>query len=192
MNKKIIAFGDSLTAGAQSPSPDNRFGEPTPYGPMLEKLSGGVLSVGVSGISGEMTREMLARFDRDVLSIKPDAVIILGGTNDLGWDISPKRVFENLSRMYAVSLAAGIRPVAVTIPSIRGFDEAIPQRLVLNKLIAEEAGRKNFPCVDLFSATAEEGIQRLAELYSNDGLHLTTLGYRRLAELLFETVFSEK
>ncbi len=92
--------------------------------------------------------------------------------------------------MYEDALSAGIRPVAVTIPSIRGFDEAVPPRLELNKLIENAAAEKKFPCVDLFSPTAEEGVQRLAEAYSNDGLHLTTLGYKKLAELLFEKVFS--
>jgi lysophospholipase L1-like esterase len=43
--------------------------------------------------------------------------------------------------------------------------------------------------VDLFTATAEPEKLRLAERYSNDGLHLTTEGYRLLAELLYRQVF---
>jgi lysophospholipase L1-like esterase len=33
---------------------------------------------------------------------------------------------------------------------------------------------------------------RLAAVYSNDGLHLTTDGYRKLATLLYEQVFAAR
>ena len=45
------------------------------------------------------------------------------------------------------------------------------------------------PFVDLFMATAEPETFRLAETYSNDGLHLSTEGYRLLAEILHREVF---
>jgi len=45
--------------------------------------------------------------------------------------------------------------------------------------------------VDLFTATAESGSQRLAAPHSNDGLHLTTAGYELLARLLYEQVFKD-
>jgi len=44
--------------------------------------------------------------------------------------------------------------------------------------------------VDLFAATQEPDSGQLAQSYSNDGLHLTTEGYHRLAELLYKEVFS--
>ena len=42
---------------------------------------------------------------------------------------------------------------------------------------------------DLFAATAEPETQQLAARYSNDGLHLTTAGYRLVAERLYQEVF---
>jgi lysophospholipase L1-like esterase len=104
--------------------------------------------------------------------------------------------------MYDAALAANVRPVAVTVPSIRiagdvgtgdgraWLDGHIQRRRELNGLILRACRERRLPCVDLFAATEEPGSGWLAQPYSNDGLHLTTLGYRRLAELLYEEVFS--
>jgi len=40
--------------------------------------------------------------------------------------------------------------------------------------------------VDLFSATADPATQRLSPNYSNDGLHLSAEGYRKVAETIFK------
>jgi lysophospholipase L1-like esterase len=45
--------------------------------------------------------------------------------------------------------------------------------------------------VDLFTASSEPETFRLAQEYSNDGLHLTTEGYRLLADLLYDKVFNK-
>jgi acyl-CoA thioesterase-1 len=52
----------------------------------------------------------------------------------------------------------------------------------LNQLIRDYAAAKHIPCVDLFTATADPDSGQLAQIYSNDGLHLTTAGYRLFAE----------
>jgi hypothetical protein len=96
---------------------------------------------------------------------------------------------QSLVAMYERVRSKGIQPVAATVPSIRGFDSLIPPRKVLNNLMIEYCRTQEQPLVDLFMATAEPETLRLAEHYSNDGLHLTTEGYRRLAELLYHGVF---
>lgn len=186
---RIVAFGDSLTAGFQSPTEENPMGDSTPYGEFLHKLLGGAVEVQVRGINGELTTEMVMRFSRDVLSLKPDYVMILGGTNDLGWNARPQEIMRNLVTMYERAKGAEIIPVAITVPSIRGFDELIHPRHVLNNLILEYCQTHAQPVVDLFIATAEADSLRLAERYSNDGLHLTTEGYQLLADLLYRHVF---
>jgi len=54
-------------------------------------------------------------------------------------------------------------------------------------LIAEYCDKNSIPWVDLFTATAEPA-GRLAQPYSNDGLHLTVAGYQLLADLLYRQV----
>ena len=184
-----MTFGNSLTVGYQSPTPQNPTGKPTPYGRFLKELIGNSVEVVIKGVSGELTGEMVLRLDREVISKRPDYVVILGGANDLGWGAHPSEVMRNLVTMYERVRAGGIQPVSVTIPSIRGFDPLIPPRQALNNLIIEYCQSKQQPVVDLFMATAEPETLRLAEKYSNDGLHLTTEGYCLLAELLYHEVF---
>jgi len=134
---------------------------------------------------------MVERFDRDVVRHRPAWVVLLGGTNDLGWNLPPAEIIRNLTAMYERAVKAGIRVAAVTVPSIRGFDDHIARRHDLNTLIADACAHRNLPCVDLFTATAEPDTHRLAAPYSNDGLHLTTAGYDLLARLLYEQMFKD-
>jgi lysophospholipase L1-like esterase len=172
----------------------------TPYGAFLHERLRGTAAVRVSGVCGELTSEMVARFHRDVVATAPDYAVILGGTNDLGWNVPPSAIRGNLVAMYEAALKGGIRPVAVTVPSLRvegdsaGFAEdwvqdAVSRREVLNRLIQEFCDPKGVPVVDLFGETAEPGTRFLVGRYSNDGLHLTTEGYRLLADLLYDRIF---
>ncbi len=190
----VICFGDSLTAGFQSPTRDNPTGRETPYGQFLQSHVGDGVQVRISGICGELTGEMVMRFRRDVLDHQPGYVPILGGTNDLGWNASPSEIMGNLIAMYEQTLAMGAVPIPVTVPSIRVEDtsgsregqewvaEHLARRNRLNKLIQDYAGPKGLTCVDLFAATADPESGQLAAIYSNDGIHLTTAGYRLFAE----------
>ena len=187
----IICFGDSLTAGFQSPTVECPDYQETPYGRFLAERLRDRAQVQISGVCGELTAEMVERFERDVVRQRPAWVVILGGTNDLGWNRQPAEIMRNLTAMYERAAQAGIRVAAVTVPSIRGFDDQIPRRHELNALIADYCARRNLPCVDLFTATAEPGTHRLAAPYSNDGLHLTKAGYDLLARLLYEQVFKD-
>jgi len=181
---KLITFGDSLTAGYQTPSEENPDGSSTPYGRFLRERIGPSADVVISGVNGELTGEMAMRLGRDVIQPGADYVVILGGSNDLGWNAEPAAIMRNLATMYERCRARDIIPIAVTVPSIRGFDTLIPARRALNRLIGDY-GRAGFHAVvDLFTATAEPDTLRLARAYSNDGLHLTTEGYRLFAELV--------
>lgn len=199
---RIICFGDSLTAGFQSPTPEHPAGQETPYGHFLQEWLGPSVDIRISGICGELTGEMAMRFRRDVLQHQPSHVVVLGGTNDLGWNARPPDIMRNLVKMYELARASQIIPVPVTIPSVRvevasGGAEAqawvrqhLERRAELNGLIEHYAVSKALSWVDLNRATAESATHYLAEGYSNDGLHLTTAGYRLLARLLYDRVFA--
>jgi len=75
----LVCLGDSLTAGygAAKPSVEDKSKS---YPAYLQKKTG--ISVINAGVSGDTTIEALSRVDSDVLSHKPDIVIILLGAND--------------------------------------------------------------------------------------------------------------
>lgn len=190
----IMCFGDSLTVGFQSPTPDNPLGKETPYGMFLQDHLGEAALVRISGICGELTSDMNLRFHRDALTHKPGYVPILGGTNDLGWNASPEDIAHNLVALYERTFDAGGVPIPIAVPSIRveGYERSVEgrewvaghlaRRIRLNTLIKDYAVSKGIAWVDLFSATVDSDSGQLAQAYSNDGIHLTTAGYRLFAE----------
>jgi len=195
----FVAFGDSLTVGYQSPTAAEPSPEPAPYTRFLEAqvrrlLHGTAAETRAEflnrGVNGELTGEMALRFDRDALERAPDVVIILGGSNDIGWGVEPPSIARNLSGMYKQALKHGIRPVSCTIPSILGFDEGIPPRLELNQLIRITSEALGVTCVDLFRATSDSEGRLLSE-YSNDGLHLNSAGYEAMAGAIFSGAVSD-
>nr|MBI3613216.1 hypothetical protein [Nitrospirota bacterium] len=210
----ILCFGDSLTAGYQSPTMACPQLVETPYGRFLQDRLRERATVVVSGRCGETTGDMVTRFRRDVELQRPAWVVILGGANDLGLNIAPAEIMDNLAHMFDQAQNQGIRPVAVTVPSIRvagegdiaaptfsdaallseaqrWLDDHIARRRTLNRLILGYCDVKGMACVDLFADTTEPDTGQLAARYSNDGLHLTTEGYERLAALLYEQVFAD-
>ncbi|MEC4679725.1 MAG: GDSL-type esterase/lipase family protein [Nitrospirota bacterium] len=208
---KIVCFGDSLTLGYQSPTPRSPFVENRPYGNYVQEWLGTRGRVVIHGVCGETTQDMRLRFQKDVLYPGPHVAIILGGTNDLGWGITPDAIMDNLTFFYEQAQAQGILPVAVTVPSLRddsGQDDesetsqsgqgvtavverAIALRVMLNQSIKELGHEQQFPVVDWFTDTCESQTQSLAPEFSNDGLHLNTAGYLKLAELVWNQVLED-
>jgi len=191
---KIVALGDSLTVG-ETEFEFSDSGQPTSYPKYLELLaeehlrslqSDVKVNVLNRGINGDLTSGMLERFSRDVVDEKADYVIILGGTNDIGWGFDPAMIAHTLTTMYDTARNKGIVPVACSVPSILGFDELIPPRLHLNTMIRTKAEKRSIAFVDLFTATADPRTNRLLEDYSADGLHLNPNGYRQMGRYIFD------
>ena len=66
------------------------------------------------GISGQTTPQMLIRFRPDVIALKPKAVVILAGTNDIAGNTGPMTLEEiegNLMSMAELAKANGIKVV---------------------------------------------------------------------------------
>lgn len=78
----VVFLGDSITQGW---SEDFRG---------LFKDSG--LKIANRGISGDITRGILARLDEDVISLDPRGIVLLVGTNDIGVGLSPKDIASNM------------------------------------------------------------------------------------------------
>jgi lysophospholipase L1-like esterase len=81
----VVFLGDSITQG---------------FGDDFRKAFPG-LKLANRGISGDTTRGMLVRLKDDVLVLKPRAVVILAGTNDLEEKAVPETIAGNLKLIIA-------------------------------------------------------------------------------------------
>jgi lysophospholipase L1-like esterase len=188
----FIAIGNSLTVGfiplRLANQPYSRFLKEITddFLKQLEMISPFKIRILNKGVNGDLTSNMLLRFKRDVINLKPNYVIILGGTNDIGWNFPVDEIFDNLKKMFEITMDNNIKPIGCTIPSILGWDEGIPPRLKLNKMLKRFCRDKGIPCTDLFAKTCDPKTGRLRSDYSIDGLHLNASGYRKIAETIFE------
>jgi lysophospholipase L1-like esterase len=182
----IVCIGDSLTLGYQNPFLDPMNIKETPYTDILKEKLGDSAKIYNKGLCGELSRDILHRLERDVISYQPDYVIILCGSNDLSWGFPPKEICKNLVEMYKVARAAKIEPIACTVPSILNFDDLIPARKKLNTLIKEHAKKNHILCADLFTALSHPKTGRLRDEFSSDGLHLSREGYTVMGETIYK------
>jgi lysophospholipase L1-like esterase len=96
----ILGFGDSLTAGTPGYDPDFGGDERSQYGFWLLESSKSEGHHHVSfvnqGVPGELAQLMQGRLERLLQQKRYDAVIILGGSNDIGWGCPVHAIFAEL------------------------------------------------------------------------------------------------
>jgi len=136
------------------------------------------------GISGQTTPQMLVRFRPDVINLKPLAVVILAGINDVAGntgDMTLEQTEENLASMAELAQANGIRVVMCSV--LPAFDfpwrpgkEPAPKVIALNSWIKTYAAQHGHVYVDFYSAMVDER-GGLPTKLSGDGVHPSKAGY---------------
>lgn len=193
MKLRIVGLGDSTTAGTPgflSPleAPPEGRGNPESqyeYWMMKKHSEWTVLN---SGIDGQRSDEILARFDRDVIEAKPNYVIILAGVNDIYQGAPIESTKNNLLLMYQNSISTRIRPVSASVLpyNTASRSEATVIR-DLNSWIEYTANRLEILFCNTNLAVADpENRDRLRG--SPDGYHPDVSGYRNMGESLARTI----
>ena len=103
---RILAFGDSLTAGYGLPENDTL---PTRLSDALTKM-GRVATVINGGVSGDTTADGLARIDW-ALADKPKIMILALGANDMLRGLDPGMAKANLEKIIEKAEAAGVETI---------------------------------------------------------------------------------
>jgi lysophospholipase L1-like esterase len=147
-----------------------------------KKLTGDT-SVINRGISGDITFGILKRLD-EVLNRKPSKIFLLIGINDIGKDIPPTVIADNIKkiirRIQTESPATKIilQNLIPVNPTINHFPQHYDKQSKIvetNKLFIGVAKETNIPLVDL-NKLFRDNKGNLHEKYTNDGLHLNPGG----------------
>jgi acyl-CoA thioesterase-1 len=171
---KIVAFGDSLTAGAGIPAEDS-------YPAQLQRRlneSGYRYRVINAGVSGDTTAGGLRRLDW-VLKSRPQIVIVELGGNDGLRGLSLDHMRDNLDRIIQRLQSADVTVIlaGMKLPLNYGND----YRSQFEAVYGELAQAHRLALMPFFL----EGVGAQTTLNQADGIHPTGEGYRVIVDHLW-------
>lgn len=147
------------------------------------------------GISGQTSAQMLLRFRPDVIELKPKAVVISAGTNDIAGNrgaISIERIAGNIFSMVELAQKNNIKVVLASVlpassyswsPSVEPADKIVE----LNKLIKAYAKENNVVYLDYYTPMVNENKGLKKEL-GRDTVHPNAAGYDVMEPMVKEAI----
>jgi len=144
------------------------------------------------GIGGQITSQMLARMKADVVDLKPKAMLVLAGTNDIARGTPLGIIENNLHMMCDLADAAKIKVILASVLPIHDYNQNVnpsylrskqrpPEQIKnLNAWLKTFAQNRGYVYLDYYNAMTDSAgflRQDLAE----DGLHPNATGYRVMA-----------
>jgi lysophospholipase L1-like esterase len=163
------------------------------------------------GISGQTTPQMLVRMYPDVIDLKPAAMVVLAGTNDIAQNTGPETITmieENLMAMTELAQKHGIRVILCSLTPISDYTFMTPGRgapppaagatpphriqtvgrppadiLRLNSWIKTYAASVGATYCDYYSVVVD-GSGFFKEGFSNDGLHPNAQGFQLMVPVV--------
>ncbi|MFO0976908.1 MAG: GDSL-type esterase/lipase family protein [Planctomycetaceae bacterium] len=167
----VVFLGDSITQG---------------WGDDFQGLFPG-MHFANRGISGDTTRGMLIRLKADVIDLKPKAVVMLMGTNDLEEKATPETIAGNLKLIVAeLHKAAPETPIVLCLvfPSSESKSRPADKIKEINRLYSKAVrGDALVTVLDTWTLFANEKGDAKAEEMP-DLLHLNDVGYQKWAGAL--------
>jgi lysophospholipase L1-like esterase len=201
----VVAFGDSLTDGnGATPGANTRWPDA-----LAERLAGrrvAVLNAGISGgrlLKDGMGRAGLERAGRDVFA-QPGvrAMVVLLGTNDIGWPGGPfapgepavraEQLVQGFRQLIEMAHAHNVRVMGATIPPNEGALQGTPLeghhsprkdqvRQAVNRWIRESGAFDAVVDFDALLRDPARPSRMKAAMDSGDHLHPGDAGYKAMA-----------
>jgi lysophospholipase L1-like esterase len=137
------------------------------------------------GISGQVSAQMLARFQSDVIALSPKMVVIMAGINDIAENNGPvtiEHIAENVISMCQLARANRIKPIILSVlpvdvlPWRRDKGDISGTVKSLNLILKDWAVANKCVYVDMWSEMANEK-GGLSPNLAGDGVHPTSEGY---------------
>jgi len=177
----VVFMGDSITDIWQQP----RFGGFFPGKNYVDR-----------GISAQTTSQMLLRMRPDVVALKPKAVVILAGTNDIAGNTGPmtdEDIEGNIASMAELATANGIKVVLASITPVSAYHAApgtppqttrrpVARIQKINDWMRAYAAAHKHVYLDYYSKMIDSTGMLKSE-FSGDDLHPTAEGYAVMAPL---------
>jgi acyl-CoA thioesterase-1 len=164
---RVLALGDSLTAGYGLPS-----SEAFPVILQAKLASDGVAAtIANAGVSGDTTAGGLARLDW-ALADKPDYVLLELGANDALRGIDPKVTRANLDKMLAQLTSRGTKVLLLGMRAPRNYGPDYQREF--DAIYPDLAAKYGVPLYPFFL----DGVALDPQLNQPDGLHPNTKGVR--------------
>ncbi len=174
---RIVAFGDSLTAGLGVAQED---AYPAQLQRRLEE-AGYRYRVINAGVSGDTTAGGVRRVDW-VLNSKPSIVILELGANDGLRGIDPAQTRANLDTIIQRLQAAGVTVILAGMKLPPNYGKDYTARFAA--IYPELAAQYRIPLMPFFL----EGVAAREGLNQADGIHPTEAGYRVIVDNMFTTL----
>jgi lysophospholipase L1-like esterase len=169
---RVVFYGDSITDGW-------KLAQSFPGKPYVNR-----------GIGGQVTSQMLVRMYPDVISLKPAALILLAGTNDIARNNGPQtleQIEQNFMAITELAQAHNIKVILCAVLPVSDYTERkqLTKRppadiLKLNAWLKDYAAKVHAVYADYYTATVDEK-GYLKDGFSRDGLHPNDQGYELMA-----------
>ena len=140
------------------------------------------------GISGQVTRQMLNRFRKDVIKPSPGLVVISGGTNDIANEIEWSKTKTNLTEMAKMAAENNIKVVICSIHPVYRYpwNQNIKPTVLIpqyNTEIKEICDQNKYHYVDYHGKMVAGNGGMLPEL-TTDGVHCNKEGYAVMEQVI--------
>lgn len=184
-----ISASDGVGTGARDPARDG-------WVPQLHaRMPAGTRLVNL-GIGGLKTQQALAQSLPIAVDLQPSVVTVWLAVNDFAGGVALETYQAGLDTMLAtLRRDTRARVYVANMPDLTllpAFDDRDPEELRIevqrwNEAIAATVAANDAVLVDLFTGWLELRDQR-RDYVSRDGLHPTSRGYRRIADLFWNTM----
>lgn len=146
------------------------------------------------GIGSQVTSQMLLRFHQDVVSLRPTAVVILAGVNDIQGFLqqeTPEQIETNWEAMADLADRHGIAVVFGSLLPVNNYTEQAkdvlkerqPETLrALNAWLRQFCATRGYAYAD-YAAALVDANGLMQRPLTEDGVHPLTAGYARMAPI---------